>query len=289
LRIWIFKLNEESMMREGDIEVLPEGLKVKPPASEARRILITALLAPLIGPFGAAGFAMTAKGKAFIIPYEKIENVELINIAKLGQVSAIELNFLDDKGSPRSLTFAAAGIIGFKNEKTRKLYEEIVLRCTSSERPEAGAETPKEPAAGTQLTAAALPSEQSLQPLVSNIIESRQSSTAAFPLGSEAVEVSAELRAQGGTLPITSFPRAFGREDFKQFLPPFLLNFIEGKHFTIHYNPFQRMFYIQDLGSRNGTYVNGVDIRGKGLITLKNGDVIVPGKVIELKFLTSAR
>jgi len=40
--------------------------------------------------------------------------------------------------------------------------------------------------------------------------------------------------------------------------------------------------YIADLGSRNGTKVNGIDIRGKGWVPLKPGDVVEVANVVTL-------
>jgi len=71
-----------------------------------------------------------------------------------------------------------------------------------------------------------------------------------------------------------------GREDLAGLLPPEKATYItrkaRGGHFLILRQ--KHTFFIQDLGSTNGTYVNGVDIRGRGLVPLKDGDVIqVPG------------
>jgi len=107
----------------GDVEVLPEGLKVKPPASMAKKFFI-----------GGFYSVFLARGKAFTISYEKIKNIKLVDV-KPGLVGAkkpfIELNFIDEEGKPQSLTFAACGITGFKNEETRKLYEEITSKLKS--------------------------------------------------------------------------------------------------------------------------------------------------------------
>jgi len=71
-----------------------------------------------------------------------------------------------------------------------------------------------------------------------------------------------------------------GREDLAGLLPPEKATYItrkaRGGHFLILRQ--KHTFFIQDLGSTNGTYVNGVNIRGRGLVPLKDGDVIqVPG------------
>lgn len=77
-----------------------------------------------------------------------------------------------------------------------------------------------------------------------------------------------------------------GREDLAGILPPDRLAYVTrkavGGQFQIirHGNA----FYIQDPGSTNGTYVNGVDIRGKGWVQLRNGDIISVPKTFEAVF-----
>jgi len=124
LRVQILIIDGKSTWSEGDIEVLPEGLKVKPPASMAKKIVISAIIGP--------AFSLSAKGKAFIIPYERIKNIKLVNVAKRGEVSGLELNFIDENNNLHSFTFAVAGIIGFDNEKTKKLYEQILSKLKIS-------------------------------------------------------------------------------------------------------------------------------------------------------------
>jgi hypothetical protein len=150
-------------------------------------------------------------------------------------------------------------------------------------------ETHSVSATGAVVTPAAIPPKPIPQPQVSSAQELAQPNlTTATPPVSKAARVSAQLQAPRGTIPIASFPQTFGREDFRQLLPPQLINLVSRRHFMISYDPEQNTFYIQDLNSTNGTYVNGVDIRGKGLVPLKNGDLIVPANVIPLKFVTSS-
>lgn len=106
--------------------------------------------------------------------------------------------------------------------------------------------------------------------------------------GGGTITVSAWLQAPGGALPITSLPQTFGRDDFRNLVSPQLLDTISRRHFTIGYDYVNGQFVIWDEGSRNGTYVNGVDIRGKGPVPLKYGDVIAPANAIQLKFALSA-
>ena len=42
------------------------------------------------------------------------------------------------------------------------------------------------------------------------------------------------------------------------------------------------VYFVEDLGSTNGTFLNGVDIRGKGRARLQPGDVINVAGVLEL-------
>jgi len=51
--------------------------------------------------------------------------------------------------------------------------------------------------------------------------------------------------------------------------------YVSRRHARIFYR--DGRWYIEDLGSRNGTYVDGEDIRGKGALELKTGMSIVVG------------
>jgi len=104
----------------------------------------------------------------------------------------------------------------------------------------------------------------------------------------ETITVSAWLQAPGGALPITSLPQTFGRDDFRNLVSPHLLDTISRRHFTIGYDYVNGQFVVWDEGSRNGTYVNGVDIRGKGPVPLKYGDIIAPANAVQLRFAPSA-
>ena len=86
----------------------------------------------------------------------------------------------------------------------------------------------------------------------------------------------------GNTIPIAESSVEFGRDHFKPYLPPDTLKFISVRHFRIYYVGGQ--WYIEDLGSTNGTLLNGQEIRKKGPVPLKPGDVISPAGVINLVF-----
>jgi len=103
----------------------------------------------------------------------------------------------------------------------------------------------------------------------------------------ETMTLTAILQAGTQSIPITRLPQEFGRADFASIAPREMINAISRRHFMIGYDYSQGAFYIQDLGSTNGTYVNGVDIRGKGLVPLKNGDRISVAGVLDLTFVSS--
>lgn len=71
--------------------------------------------------------------------------------------------------------------------------------------------------------------------------------------------------------------RVFGREDF--LWHPYAV-YISRRHFAV--KKIGGKYYVLDLGSSNGTFLNGVDIRGAGLLELNGGDVINVAGVLEL-------
>jgi hypothetical protein len=76
--------------------------------------------------------------------------------------------------------------------------------------------------------------------------------------------------------------REFGREDLLNLLKPEDARFVSRRHFAIKLE--RNKFYVKDLGSKNGTKVNGNDIRGKDWIELTSGDRINIADVLELTF-----
>jgi len=89
----------------------------------------------------------------------------------------------------------------------------------------------------------------------------------------------AVLRSPHGNLYLTSPHQIFGRNDFRGLLPQSSLECISRTHFKLMIQGGR--LYIQDLNSTNGTFVNGRDIRGRGLVELKPGDKVNIANQIE--------
>ena len=81
---------------------------------------------------------------------------------------------------------------------------------------------------------------------------------------------------------IKEYERTFGREDFIGVTIVDDLMFIGKKHFKISKK--DDGFYIEDLGTKNGTMLNGEEIGGKGPIKLKNEDEIIVAKSLKIKY-----
>jgi hypothetical protein len=86
----------------------------------------------------------------------------------------------------------------------------------------------------------------------------------------------------GVELHLTGNSRIVGRGDLARALDLDKLGLISRQHFKIKSDDEQ--FFIEDLDSDNGTVLNGVDIKGKGLVNLNADDVIEPASAIRLKF-----
>jgi len=86
-------------------------------------------------------------------------------------------------------------------------------------------------------------------------------------------------------IPLKTLPQEFGREDFRGLLPESQLAYISRRHFRIGYDYARNSFVIEDLGSTNGTLVDGEDIRGKGPVPIKDGSVISPAGIVNLRFV----
>jgi hypothetical protein len=76
--------------------------------------------------------------------------------------------------------------------------------------------------------------------------------------------------------------KVIGRGDLARALDLDDLGLISRRHFEVKLDDGQ--FYVEDLGSPNGTRLNGKDISGKGPVSLDDGDIIEPAGAVNLKF-----
>jgi len=98
-------------------------------------------------------------------------------------------------------------------------------------------------------------------------------------------EPEAQLLGPGGfRVRIRTGIYTFGRRDFAGFVPEEDLNYISRRHFEIKAT--SQGFFIRDLGSLNGTWVNGKKLGRGESIRLSNGSIIDVAEVVRLKFLT---
>jgi FHA domain len=81
---------------------------------------------------------------------------------------------------------------------------------------------------------------------------------------------------------IKEFMRVFGREDFIGVTGPDDLLYIGKEHFKITKQ--SDGYYIKDLNTKNGTQVNGKEIKGKGKWKLENEDNIVIAQILNIKY-----
>lgn len=81
---------------------------------------------------------------------------------------------------------------------------------------------------------------------------------------------------------IKEYERIFGREDFLGIILGDKLNFIGKKHFKV--TKMDDGFYIEDLNTKNGTWLNDEDIRGLGKKKLGNNDKISIANVLKIKY-----
>ncbi len=84
-------------------------------------------------------------------------------------------------------------------------------------------------------------------------------------------------------LKINEYQRIFGREDFVGSIVVDDLLFLGKQHFRLTF--MDDGFYIQDLDTKNGTIVNGEEIKGMGKIKLRDKDEIILAKVFKIRYL----
>lgn len=80
--------------------------------------------------------------------------------------------------------------------------------------------------------------------------------------------------------------RVFGRRDFMGYVPEEELGYVSRRHFEIKGT--REGFLLRDLGSLNGTWVNGIKLRKGEYVKLTNGSVIDVAEVVRLRFSMEA-
>jgi len=85
------------------------------------------------------------------------------------------------------------------------------------------------------------------------------------------------LEYQGGVIPLSAYT-VVGRGDFSG-LPERVLAVIDERHFAVYFR--DGVWWVEDLGSRHGTYLNGVRVKRE---RLREGDVISPGAAVAVVF-----
>jgi len=85
------------------------------------------------------------------------------------------------------------------------------------------------------------------------------------------------LEYQGGVIPLSTYT-VVGRGDFSG-LPERALAVIDERHFAVYFR--DGVWWVEDLGSRYGTYLNGIKIKKE---KLREGDVISPGAAVAVVF-----
>lgn len=81
---------------------------------------------------------------------------------------------------------------------------------------------------------------------------------------------------------IKEYERIFGREDFLGVSVVDNLMFIGKKHFKI--TRMEDGFYIEDLGTKNGTMLNGVELKDFEKVKLENKDEILVAKTLKINY-----
>ncbi len=112
-------------------------------------------------------------------------------------------------------------------------------------------------------------------------------SVTADPSSANLQSASAKLELPDKTeIKLTGIINPIGRDNLEKVVSSAALNYISRQHLWIRFNGSQ--YFAEDAGSANGTRVNGIEIKGRGLQELKDGDRINLGDVAALTFrLTS--
>jgi hypothetical protein len=88
------------------------------------------------------------------------------------------------------------------------------------------------------------------------------------------------ISSTGTTMPVIGGP--LGRRNFQALTSPDMAGTISRQHLRITFE--DRRFFIEDLGSTNGTRVNGSEIRGTGRRPIEDGDDIEVAGALKMTF-----
>ncbi len=92
--------------------------------------------------------------------------------------------------------------------------------------------------------------------------------------------------ADNSEIALTGVINPIGRDNLEKAVPAGALNYISRQHLWIRFNGSQ--YFAEDANSANGSRINGIEIKGKGLQELKDGDRIDLGGATELTFKLAA-
>ena len=106
------------------------------------------------------------------------------------------------------------------------------------------------------------------------------------PAAEPSVPTRAKLTLPGGLeVRITTNSQVIGRAELARALGLDELGLISRKQFIVTCQDGE--YHIEDTGSANGTKLNSEDIKGKGPMALKDGDIIDAAGAISLKFFVN--
>jgi hypothetical protein len=88
------------------------------------------------------------------------------------------------------------------------------------------------------------------------------------------------VSSEGITMPVAGRP--LGRRDFRSLISSDKADTISRQHILVTYE--NGVYYIEDLGSTNGTLLNGSEIKGGDKHTIGNGDTIELAHALNLTF-----
>ena len=134
------------------------------------------------------------------------------------------------------------------------------------------------------------PSEGGTIPITAGPVTAGPGGTIQIPgPGGGTIQLTAMFKVGDKIVPISTLPQSFGREDFAGIAPPEVLNAISRRarpQFTVSFDYANKTFIIEDNNSVNGTLLNGENIRGKGPRPLRNGDIVSPAGVLNMRFVS---